>query len=759
MRYWRKLKMDSNRFRICFNENNIQLENVVKETEKPRLQLTANEKNQFVLQTKDEQLLEGFDATIIRCILDINNFKIKHQDKNKIFEICRAIAEQTIDLAMYLKTEPNDYGRFGFVKTYITKQIDSASTRKLREKKLKAMSNYVAPEERAIGIKWKSKKKPTIDLPDHLFVQNKFYYVSIIKTLESIFSSSQFVEMFLNHNNSHECEPGIYKYFCCGETHTKFDVFRNKTTVHIQIGINEFEPCCALKSKTGTNKICGIYLQIRNLPIEYLSKLNCIFLVALCKTQDMKSNDGYFDNIAHCIVSDLKNLETGGFLVKNKGFFKAALTNLCFDNAGGKMVLGFRESFNSDYYCSICECNKKECRAEVKELPQKLRSKLSYEHLFSQLGENEVIDYSVSKGVQRFCLFNELTYFNIFENLYVDLMHDVFEGLIISFTEKFFEYCSKNRIISKGKIMQMIRDFNYSSTESSSSIVTYTRSHFNQSATQLHCLMVHLPFIFYEYRERLKDVWPIMESLLRCIQIVCSQEIQEGDIKTLENQIANYLNGMKNVFKYQLKPKDHFFTHYPTVIRKQGPVKPMSMLRFESKHKYFTDIAKRTLNFVNLPKTMAENHQLNILFNGFIASKTEPSKLGTKQLKCCAEFDTIRESILNRVGNEIDSVFRINFFTFNSIRYSKGLMLTDGISFFEIKLILKHIENYYLICHKYSVVKFSNQCNSVIIKKDEPNNEDIIDFISLKYKNTYEKLVLGAEVHIIADTLDVYRNL
>lgn len=157
----------------------------------------------------------------------------------------------------------------------------------------------------------------------------------------------------------------------------------------MQIGINEFELCCALKSKTGANKICAVYFQIRNLPIEYSSKLNCIFLVALCKSQDLKLDDEYFDNIAYHIVADLKKMESNGFFVENKGHFKAALTNICFDNAGGKMVLGFRESFNSDYYCSTFECNKDECRAEVTQLTHTLRSKLSYQEFFSQLNGSD----------------------------------------------------------------------------------------------------------------------------------------------------------------------------------------------------------------------------------------------------------------------------------------------------------------------------------------------------------------------------------
>lgn len=426
------------------------------------------------------------------------------------------------------------------------------------------------------------------------------------------------------------------------------------------------------------------------------------------------------------------------------------------------MVLGFRESFNSDFYCSICECNRAECRTNVKELPQKLRSKSSYDDYFTQLDVNEPIDYNESKGVEKFCLFNHLENFNIFSNIYVDLMHDVFEGLIPSFLEAFFEHCSKSRIVPKTKIMELIRDFNYSATKKKDkpSTVVFTRHNFNQNAKQMHCLMVHLPFIFHEFREKLVSVWPVMQYLLQCIQIVCSLEIRESDIERLEVLIEQYLNGMKNYLKYKLKPKDHFFTHYPRAIWQQGPIKPISMLRFESKHKYFTDITRRTQNFIDITKTMADTHQLDMIVNGYVPVECQSSKLGTKKLVSCLEFETSRQTITSYFGCDLDSVKKIAFFQFNTMRYSKGLLINYDNAFFEIKSVFYHSNRnqYYLLCHKYTVEKFDYSLNSVVIKKGESNQEYIIDFIHLNNKNSYDKIIFNESLHIIADSLDVFKD-
>uniref|UniRef100_A0A8C1MVV7 Uncharacterized protein n=1 Tax=Cyprinus carpio TaxID=7962 RepID=A0A8C1MVV7_CYPCA len=61
---------------------------------------------------------------------------------------------------------------------------------------------------------------------------------------------------------------------------------------------------------------------------------------------------------------------------------------------------------------------------------------------------------------------------------------------------------------------------------------------------------------------------------------------------------------------HPLKPKHHYLLHYPDLILKFGPLIRLWTLRFESKHSYFKECARKLHNFLHLSKTLAERHQL-----------------------------------------------------------------------------------------------------------------------------------------------------
>lgn len=750
---------ESNKFRICLKNKNLHLQNIEMNTSEPNRKAVLNKNHHIILKSKEDEYFESFDSSFMTCVQKVNEMKTKHSNKNSIFEICEILIENTFNLAVNVRKE-NFEESLNFTKSYVMQKIKSVSTRRLREKTLKKQERYVASKEYAIGLKWKTQKNQMSDLPNHQLEQNRFQYIHIDKTLESIFKQPEFVKNYVKHNQSHVCVPGVYKYFCCGQTHKLHDIFRDKNVIQLQLGIDDFEVCSPLKSKTGIHKICAVYLQIRNIPPEISSKLNNIPVVAICKTHDLKADSKYFDNISNLIVDDLKKLERDGIEVEGIGVLKAVLTNLCSDNLGKNMVYGLHESFNAEYYCSICEMKKSECQQAVKEFAEKFRSKLSYCNYFLSLNQDESIDESITKGIVRYCPFNDLKNFNIFQNLYVDLMHDVYEGMIQFFLKEFFDYCAKNNVLTKRKMMELIRDFNFSASSRKNvpSIVNFDKINFNQSAAQIGCLMLHLPLIFYRFHNELTHIWPVMESLLQCMQILNSLEIRDIDVNRLGSIIESHLTGMKNCFNITLKPKHHFLTHYPTVIRKQGPVKQFWMMPFESKHKYFTNLAKRTQNFINITKTMADTHQLDYCSKEFVMPEVMPSKLKKQKLRLHSKFNFYESLFCDYFKDEIGSVHNIKFFIYNSVKYSEGFIIVHNESLYEIKLTLQSGQKHYLLCEKYKTLRFSRECNSVVIEKIIPETNIIINFIELKHKYCYDKLILNNEILIIADCLSIYND-
>lgn len=236
----------------------------------------------------------------------------------------------------------NDFNTNTIEKTekYVCDEIKKYSSVFLRKKLCEGNSNYVEAEEKAIGLRWKSKFDVQKNSVHYTIDQNKFSYVSIISTAKSVLNNPHNLELFMN--NTHKCTPGLYKRFCCGSIFNQSEFFKeNPNAIQLLLAIDEFEPCSALKSKAGVHKITAIYMKILNFPFEYTSRLENIYLVALCCSKDLKHDNANLNNILEIIVSEVNILQKHGIELSNGNIVKGTLTGFCFDNAGIKMTLTY----------------------------------------------------------------------------------------------------------------------------------------------------------------------------------------------------------------------------------------------------------------------------------------------------------------------------------------------------------------------------------------------------------------------------------
>lgn len=243
-----------------------------------------------------------------------------------------------------------------------------------------------------------------------------------------------------------------------------------------------------------------------------------------------------------------------------------------------------------------------ECEITTHEIQAKIRTEELVEECVEILNENPTA-LTDTKGVMS-CLYNRLESYNMYANVSLDVM----QGVIPSFLVIFFEYCISIRIATEQDLIRRLRDFDYGAlfADKKPSLLGLKKPHLGQNASQLYCLILHLPFIFYDMKQKLCKIWPLLETLLQLIRIIMSIKITEADLKRLEALIKSYLEGLLK-FKDKLIPKEHFLTHYPNAIRKVGPLKHTWTMRFESKHKFFTETARLTHNFINI--ALANKHQ------------------------------------------------------------------------------------------------------------------------------------------------------
>lgn len=579
------------------------------------------------------------------------------------------------------------------------------------------------------------------------------------KTLMSLFENPDFKNTYFNHidESAHECVENIYHDFCCGSTYKKQGTFNSKYNVQIQIGADEFDPLDALKSKAGQHKILGIYFVIRNLPDWCRSKLNNIFLVALVNASDLKQEDCSIDDVLEVIVDELKDLEINGIQIDQNTNIKASLVSLIGDNLGLNGLLGFTESFNSHYYCRFCTCKKVDCKKLTREVTNQLRDRDNYNNHVSKI-DNDHPDLLLTNGVKRFCLLNDLKYFNIFDNVSVDPMHDLLEGVVPFFLRNLFRKMTQNRVLSLSNIQSCIRDFNYGFLHKKYQPSNISlEGNLGQNAMQLRNIIYFLPFIFNAHIPN--NFQEPLEDLLQIVQIAFSTKIDYSDINRLKLCIEKHLNFLINKLSCELIPKHHFLVHYPHIIEKMGPVIHMWTMRMESKHKVFTDMVHQTSNFKNIPMTLALTHQerLCIIQDAFV-----------NQIEKSATFYKIAESTTFKkykyvpliTGIEKDNnMFGLKFLILNSIEFRPGLFVFDNNDkLYEIDHILPHEADFLLFCQPFKINKFNLFLNSIEIENQLGSNCEIISLKTLKLKRSYEKLELNNKYYIISDDNYVYKS-
>lgn len=504
-------------------------------------------------------------------------------------------------------------------------------------------------------------------------------------------------------------------------------------------------------------------MRFLNIPEKFQSRLSNIFLVALAKSAHLKGEYTSIGNILEVIVHELKILETEGVELPNGQIIRGCLIEICFDNLGGNICFGLSEAFSANYYCRFCVCYKGECRSATKENTAALRDVESYNETLVKIREREAdqnlrkkpIDTDETKGVKRPCCLNNLKYYHMLENLTVDPMHDILEGTLSFTIVRIFEYGIKRKLFTFDKLQNMVESFNFGRLHSKNtpSKISLDKKNLGQNAIQMYCLAIHLPFILFNHKSELSDVWPALTTLLQILALLFSNELTEKDLNCLEATARLHLNIVLTVLETHLLPKHHNLIHYSTTIRKMGPIKPMKNMRNEGKHQVFKRFVYKNRNFISLNKSLARKHQEMMCLDktryldNIVASKTN--------CVLYENFDKYNEICAsNNLDDENESDLFVNSLNLNGISYKRGLLLTANSCFIEIDYILsRNNEIWFFSDTSFSVVRKDEFCNSLVLERISSIN--ILKWSELNVKKTYQKIFVGDELHVVFDSLDL----
>ncbi|KAL0150086.1 hypothetical protein M9458_054611, partial [Cirrhinus mrigala] len=415
------------------------------------------------------------------------------------------------------------------------------------------------------------------------------------------------------------------------------------------------------------------------------------------------------EKVFSSLVEDLKELEQSGITLEMGQTVKAVVTAIVGDNLGSHSLGGFIENFSkSKNFCRYCLINRDSFANEPTVLGP-ARTAENYKSCVESLSlglENSV------DGIKFDSIFNSLKHFHVCQpGLPPCLGHDLFEGIVsvdlqmyikhLVSIEKHFTFVQLNRRISQLKLKG-------NDANNRPCVVKADGEKLGGSAAQNWCFLRLLPILVgTRVKNPLDDqVWQLCLKLREIVEFVCSPKIHTNQVAYLKILVQEYVESRAALFPQKpLKPKHHFLLHYPDLIIKFGPLIRLWSLRFESKHTYFKQCARKLHNFKNLCSTLAERHQLlqAYLHSGSLF----PSILQVGQAN---EFDeqmyndAIKEAVrISGVTNQ--NTAETASVTYKGSTYKKGMAVVlnvndRGHELGRVLLILVSQQQIYFVCEK-----------------------------------------------------------
>lgn len=569
---------------------------------------------------------------------------------------------------------------------------------KTRKSYFKKTFSYVEPTQIYLGSDATGKER---------FCQ----YVPIKETLKSLFSQSavrdQYRQAKMPKPNS---DADVLEDVTDGKNIKENPLLQESpSSLSIVLYQDSFEVANPLGSGKKKHKILAVYLTLGEILPHHRSCIDPMQLVLLCREEDFK----FFgqEKLFSSLVSDLKDIEEIGFETVDGNTLKGSLIAISGDNLGSHCIGGFTENFSrSNYFCRYCLIDRRTFEREPENMGPK-RTVNNYKDSVEQLGDQDMVN-----GIKFDSVFNDLKHFHVCKpGLPPCLGHDLFEGIVsydlamyikhLVTVEKHFTYVQLNRCISQ---------FRYSGSDSNNRPcdIKADGEKLGGHAVQNWCFLRLLPLYI---GDRIKDpvdneVWQLCLKLRAMVELICAPKINHGQIAYLKILIEEYVHLRHTMFPdRRLKPKHHFLLHYPDLILHFGPLIRLWTLRFESKHSYFKQCARKLHNFKNLCSTLAERHQLlqAFLSTGQLFSPNI-QVVGLANNFDGRLFNDGVQQALRTMGNRGNTT-EVSAILYKNTKYCKGLVVVvdendHGLIFGKIVLILICQSRVHLIVEKHQSV-------------------------------------------------------
>ena len=493
---------------------------------------------------------------------------------------------------------------------------------------------FIVPESYRIGERTEFKSKITGASRENIPVVAQFIPIRFV--LQKFFEMPGVFDKTMGYvNYLKSCKEIISNIIQGPFWREKSTPFEEKMVLPLLMYFNDYENNNPLGSHKGISKCGAVYLSVPCLPPEFQSKIENIFLFILFNSLDRTT----FQNsiIFEKAIQELKFLYDEGITLNlptgsQKIHFHLAL--IIGDNLGLHSIFGFMESFRANKFCRFCLIDYQNINKVFTEKDCILRDVSNYDFFKTK-------DASLS-GIKEICVFNKLPSFHVTNNPAVDVMHDYLEGICrydVAILLKYFIYVRK--YFELDHLNTKLRAFHYGANKNVNKPPQILESHLKKkciilSSAEMLNLVMNLNLIIGLSIDEDDDHWQLLLMLQEIIEIVCSTKITAQTPDLLELRITEYLTLLNNKFPNSLKPKHHFIVHYPSIMRKVGPLWNICCMRHESKNREGKVISRSAICRVNICRTIALRHQLiqnyrfmsqNALYPTYISSRVRSASI------------------------------------------------------------------------------------------------------------------------------------
>ena len=380
----------------------------------------------------------------------------------------------------------------------------------------------------------------------------------------------------------------------------------------------------------------------------------------------------------HILSTEGVNVEYHGEIINLKG----SLSFVSCDNLGAHWIGGFQESFRAVRFCRHCMITSDKCNTVFNESQVALRSKNGYNNHVQLVQENPTL--SSVYGVKHESPLNAIEGFHVVDGLPPDIAHDLFEGVIHYALDDICKECVNRGYFTLEQLNSIIQEFPYEGSDKVNKPQTMNETiasfSVKQTAAQSWCMLRLMPLFVGKFVPKGCEIWEVLLSLLDVVELACSPVQTTISADYLGVLIQTFLCGYCECFPENkgLKPKFHFLIHYPTLIKKFGPLIYLWTLRFEAKHSYFKGLINQIKCWKNITYTLAKRHQYlqcyhNTARHNFLQSE-KMNETGGKP----KDFNKLGEDLqreLRPLLHDQPNVHSASSICLNGINYCKGLFV------------------------------------------------------------------------------------